>query len=71
MTYVRRKHSIHKPKDILGLSLRNLWLGDELICTSRTYDAIRGRVNEFSRSHQDKRLATITCGSIMKIRRVA
>ena len=71
MTYVRRKHSIHKQKDILGLALKTLWLGDEIICTSNTYANIKDRIDAFSQSRKDRRIDVIPWGAIRKIRRTA
>jgi hypothetical protein len=71
MTFVKKRRVAHKPKDILALALKNLWPGEELICTSRTYGNIRERVDAFAVSHKDRRLATITWENIKKIRRVA
>lgn len=66
----RRKPSFRRPKDILLITLRNLFQGDEIFCTNRTYDAIKSRVRDFSESQQDRRMATIPCEGITKIRRV-
>jgi hypothetical protein len=71
MTYVRRKRFTRKPKDVLSLALRNLWPGEELLCTRRCYTNIAERLNEFANAHKDRRLATISWGEIKKIRRVA
>ncbi len=70
MTYVPRRRFTRRPKDILTLALKNLWAGEELICTQRTYDAIRDRVNDFARSKQDRRIATIRALPLVKLRRV-
>ena len=70
MIYVRRKPFRRKPKDILALALKNLWAGEELICTKTTYNAIADRVDKFSAIQTDRRLATISLGEIRKIRRV-
>ena len=71
MTYVHRKRFTKKPKDILTLALKNLWQGEELICTQRCHTNIAERLNEFANAHKDRKLATITWGNIKKIRRVA
>jgi hypothetical protein len=71
MTYVKKRRVIHKPKDILTLALKNLWPGEELLCTRRCYTNIAERLNEFANAHKDRRLATISWGEIKKIRRVA
>ena len=71
MTFVpRRRRAIRRPKDILTLALKNLWPGDELLCTARTGDAIRSRVESFRASKQDWRVEIISYGPIRKIRRV-
>ena len=71
MTFVpRRRRTIRRPKDILTLALKNLWPGDELLCTARTGDAIRSRVDAFRASKQDWRVEIISYGPIRKIRRV-
>jgi hypothetical protein len=70
MTYVRRKRFTRKPKDVLVLALLNLWPGDELLCTNRTYEAIQNRLKVFRQSRQDIRLATMSSGAVRKIRRV-
>jgi hypothetical protein len=71
MVFVKKRRTFRKPKDILTLALKSLWAGEELLCTSRTYGNIRERVDAFSVSHKDRRLATISWGEIKKIRRVA
>jgi hypothetical protein len=68
MTYVKRS-TIRKSKDILALALKNLWPGDELLCTSNTYSNIKDRIEEFSTSHKDRRIDAIPWGTIRKIRR--
>lgn len=70
MTYVRRKRFTRKPKDILSLALRNLWPGEEIICTKKTYEAVKDRMKSFS--WPDRRIETIPYGvTIRAIRRVA
>jgi hypothetical protein len=71
MTYVRRKTFKRKPKDILDIALRNLFQGEELLCTARTFGNIKGRVESFNCSHQDKRMGVIPSMGIRIIRRVA
>jgi hypothetical protein len=72
MTYVHRKRFTRKPKDILSLALRNLWPGEEIICTKRTYDAVKVRLEALSQSFGDRRIEiTPDRGIIRKIRRVA
>jgi hypothetical protein len=70
MIFVRRKRFVKKPKDILALALKNLWPGEELLCTKATYDAIAERVDAFRAIQTDRRLATIAWGEVRKIRRV-
>ena len=65
----RKEHRQRKPKDILVLALKNLWVGEELICTASGYSRMKERVDAFSRSRQDLRLAVIPWGAIRKIRR--
>ena len=71
MVFVHRRRAIRRPKDILTLALKNLWPGDELLCTARTGDAIRSRVESFRASKTDWRLEVILYGPIRKIRRTA
>jgi hypothetical protein len=71
MTYVKRKRFTCKPKDILTLALRNLWLGDEILCTARTFGSIKVRVESFVRSRQGWRTDVIQSGNLRKIRRTA
>jgi hypothetical protein len=70
MTYVKRRSFRKRPKDILTMALKNLWPGEELLCTKRTHEAIRGRVEVFCQSRKDKRIATIQATDVVKIRRV-
>ena len=70
MTYVRRKTFKRRPKDILDIALRNLFQGDELICTPRTLENIRERVEQFNQLRQDRRVSVISSVGIRKIRRV-
>lgn len=70
MTYVRRKR-IRKPKDLLVLALRDLLVGEDVICTSQTHEAIKDRVDAFYQSRKDLRFAQIKEGPTMKIKRVA
>ena len=65
----RKKMKPNKPRNILLTLLRNMWLGDEIICTNRTYENIKGRVDSFAKSRKDRRLDIIPCGAIRKIRR--
>jgi hypothetical protein len=73
MTYVprRRRPATRRPKDILVLALRNLWAGDELICTPRTHRNIKDRIDVWSKSQPERRIAIIHAAPITKIRRVA
>jgi len=71
MIFIRRKRSTRKPKDILALSLKNLWPGEELLCAKGTYENISERVDAFRAVQTDRRIATINWGGIYKIRRVA
>jgi hypothetical protein len=67
-----RKQMIpRKPKDILGLALKNLSVGEEVFCTSKTYDAIKDRVHEFTQARQDRSWSILQWGSIKKIKRTA
>ena len=69
MTYVKHRHAHRRQRDILNLALKNLWAGDELICTERTYGRIKDRVDAFRSSRQDKRIDIIPWGNLRKIRR--
>jgi hypothetical protein len=71
MTYVKPRRFTRKPKDILFLTLKNLWPGEEIICTQSTYSSIESRVEAFRAIQHEKRVATIQDGQIRKIRRVA
>ena len=67
-----RKPAHHRPKDILVLALRNLWVGEELLCTAKSYEANKGRIDRFRQSRSsDMRIEIIPNGVIRKIRRVA
>ena len=66
-----RKQFVRKPKDVLGITLRNLSVGEEVFCTSKTYDAIKDRVHEFTQARQDRRWSILQWGSIKKIKRTA
>ena len=70
MVYVRRKTFRRKPKDVLDITLRSLFQGEELICTPRTFENIKDRVESFNCSHQDRRMGVIPSVGIRKIRRV-
>lgn len=72
MTYIKRRFKRRQPKDILVIALRNLWQGDELLCTHRTYSNIKDRVESFRESRKDViRIETTPYGPAMrKIRRV-
>ena len=70
MVYIPKRR-FRKPKDILALALKGLWPGDELICTERTYHAIRDRVDAWTKVQQDRRIATIHADPLKKLRRVA
>ena len=70
MIFVRKKRFVRKPKDILALALKNLWPGEELLCTKATYDAIADRIEAFKAIQTDRRLATIAWGQVRKVRRV-
>lgn len=65
----RKEHKRYKTRDILVLALKNLRVGEELICTASGYSRMKERVDAFSRSRQDLRLAVIPWGAIRKIRR--
>jgi hypothetical protein len=67
MVYVRAHNIIRTPKDILLLALRNLWTGEELICTTHSYDAMRGRIKEIIDSFADREFRIIREGTIWKI----
>jgi hypothetical protein len=70
MTHTRKRVT-KRPKDVLGLALKNLWQGETLICTERTWNNIRERVEAFKESHKDRRIVVIPYGPIKKIRRTA
>lgn len=67
----RKKASPRKPKDYLVITLRNLLQGQEILCTSHTFENIKDRVNEFSQSRKDLEFKVFSWGGIKKIRRVA
>ena len=67
-----RKQMIpRKPKDILEMTLRNMVVGDEVVCTLKTYEAIKDRVNNYSLLHSDRRLAIMQWGGVKKLKRAA
>ena len=70
MTYVKRRFT-RKPKDTLAQAIKHLWPGEELICTVRTYEAIKDRVDTLAIAQHGRKLETIPYGAIKKIRRVA
>ena len=65
----RKDHRQHKPKDVLVLALKNLWVGEELSCTAWSYARIKDRLDAFSISHDYMSIAVIPKGNIRKIRR--
>ena len=68
----RKVATPRKTKDIVEIALKNLVIGDGgIFCTSRTYANIREKIQEFSRSHQDRTINTVPYGAIRKIMRVA
>ena len=69
MIFIRKKRFIRKPKDILALALKNLWPGEELLCSKAIYDKIDDRVEAFKAIQTDRRIVTIQWGDIRKIRR--
>lgn len=72
MTYYKKRRIVmRKPKDILSLALRNLWPGEEIICTKRTYDAVKDRLKSITDSYADRRIETIKHGATWKIWRTA
>jgi hypothetical protein len=71
MTYVKRKRFTRKPKDILLLALRNLWIGEELICTRKSYEAMMDRIKQITESFTERRYGIIRHGAIWKIWRTA
>jgi hypothetical protein len=71
MVYVKPHRFTRKPKDILLLAFNNLWTGEELICTSHSYDAMRGRIKEIIDSFADREFRIIREGTIWKIWRTA
>lgn len=66
-----RKQFVRKPKDILEMTLRNMVVGDDVVCTLKTYEAIKDRVNNYSLSHSDRRLAIMQWGGVKKLKRAA
>jgi hypothetical protein len=68
----RKPATPRKPKGMVEVALRNLVIGDGgLFCTSRTYANIRSRIDDFSRSHQDRRITITPFRGVKMIRRVA
>ncbi len=68
---MHKKHSLHKPKGILVLTLKNLLVGDGFFCTKRTYDNIRGRIETFKRSCAKDRFVTRPWGAVVNIKKAA
>jgi hypothetical protein len=61
-----------KPKDILVFALRNLVIGDGgIFCTTRTYEAIKDRLDTYFDFNHDRRIITNKFEGINHIRRVA
>jgi hypothetical protein len=68
----RKQATPRKPKDILEIALRNLVIGDGgLFCTAQTFANIRSRIDEFSSSHQDRKINTFSLRGLKQIRRIA
>jgi hypothetical protein len=67
----RKKVRRRKPKDILVLTLQNLSVKEGFICTRRTYDNIKDRIDAFSASHKERQYQTRPWGVLMNTRRVA
>ena len=42
---------VRQPRDILAIALRNLRVGEELFCTSKTYTQIVPRVQTIQHDH--------------------
>lgn len=57
-------------RDVLFLTLRELRQGDEIICTHRTYKAIRKRIDLFAKQYDERKIVARDMGWIKRIRRV-
>ena len=71
MIYVKRRPFRRRPKDILNLALKNLWPGEELLCTVQAYRNIKDRLDVIAKTWPDRKIGVIPSGPIMKLRRVA
>ena len=72
MTYYKKRRIVmRKPKNILYLALRNLRVGEELICSCRSYDAMKDRIKEITESFTERRYGIIRHGATWKIWRTA
>ena len=70
MAYNRRRAK-RNSKDVLGFTLKNLNIGQELVCTHGGYLRIQERVDAFRKNRRDVTIAIIASGNVRTIRRIA
>ena len=68
---MHKKHSLHKSKDILILTLKNLLVGEGFFFSKRTYDKIRDRIDDFKRSRLNCKYMIRPWGAVVNIKRIA
>jgi hypothetical protein len=66
MRFPQRK----RQKDVLNLSLKNLRVGDEIIFTFRTYDAVKDRIEYFRSLYPEQRHRVWGYGNVQRIKRL-
>jgi len=71
MAYVRSRRSRNDTKDVLGLALKTLHIGEELVCTNKSYLDIHDKIEAFRQYRGDVKIAVITHGNLRTIRRVS
>jgi hypothetical protein len=59
-----------RPRDILVLALRNLHVGEELLCTSRTYTQIAPRIEAFKQTYPTCRFNVLQRDGVKHIKRI-
>lgn len=62
--------TIHHGADILELTVKTLRQGEEIICSKRTFGAIKDRLNENIRSQRPRKFASRDWGGMQHIKRL-
>jgi hypothetical protein len=68
---ITRRPYRRRPKDILNLALKSLAPKEELLCTSKTFDAINERVALFYSVNPTQKYAVTPWDGVKKIKRLA